>query len=169
MRPVSVRNAIGRGLRSPLLATALIVVFAGTVLATASSNFGPPVTLSRATLSESVHFNAGAVKFQTKGSVDFVMQSITIGTPGSSGWHGHTGVVLVNVVSGTVTRYDADCVATVNAAGSAFVESGENVPALVRNESTTTPVVLNATWIVPAGTPATGLRIDLPNPGCPQN
>ena len=50
-----------RAIRSPLLALALIVVFAGTVLATGALNFGPPTTLSRGTVSETVHFNTGAI------------------------------------------------------------------------------------------------------------
>jgi hypothetical protein len=54
------------------------------------------------------------------------------------------------------------------AAGSAFVESGHH-PLLVRNESETTPAVNIVTFIVPAGTTNAGLRIDSPNPGCPQN
>ena len=166
-----------KALRSPLLALALIVVFAGTALATlASSNF-VPTPLSRGTLSGPVHFNTGAVKFQTKESVDFVTATVTIGLPhcsastsptcaGSSGWHAHPGVVLVTVKSGSVVDYQADCSATVYAAGSAFVESGDGA-GLVRNETTTTPAVVYVTYIVPAGT--TVLRIDKLNPGCPQN
>ncbi len=154
-----------KAIRSPLLAMALIVVFAGTVLATAASGFHPTL-LSRGTLSESVHYNTGAVKFQTKGSVDFVTQAITFDAPSSSGWHAHPGVVLVTIASGSLVRYDEHCSATVYAAGSAFAESGHDA-GLVRNESTTTPAVVYVTFLVPAGT--TALRIDKDNPGCPQN
>jgi hypothetical protein len=42
-----------------------------------------------------------------------------------------------------------------------------NDPFVAHNESTTTPIVVYVTYIVPAGT--TALRIDKPNPGCPQN
>ena len=152
-------------MRSPLLALVLIVVFAGTVLATGASGFHP-TTLSRGTLSESVHYNTGAVKFQTKGSVDFVTQTITFDPLGSSGWHAHPGVVLVSVMSGSLVHYDHNCTAVVQDAGSAFTESGDE-PGLVNNVSTTTPVVVYVTFIVPAGT--TALRIDKGNPGCPQN
>ena len=59
--------------------------------------------------------------------------------------------------------------ATVHPAGSAFVESGDD-PGLVRNLSGTTPATVNATYIVPAGTPENAsLRIDKDNPGCPQS
>ena len=150
-------------IRSPLLALALIVVFAGTVLATPARDF-TAAPLARGTVSESVHFNTGEIKFQTKGPVDFATNMVTILPGGSSGWHFHPGVTLVSVASGSVVRYDAHCMATVFPAGSAFVESGDH-PLLVVNEGST-PAVNIVTFIVPAGTPA--LRIDSPNPGCPQ-
>jgi quercetin dioxygenase-like cupin family protein len=159
------RKTMRKAIRSPLLALALIVVFAGTVLATAASGF-TSTPLARGTVSESVHFNTGEVKFQTKGAVDLATNMVTIQPLGSSGWHSHPGVTLVSVASGSVVRYDAHCMATVFAAGSAFVESGDH-PLLVRNESATTPAVNIVTFMVPAGTPV--LRIDQPNPGCPQN
>jgi quercetin dioxygenase-like cupin family protein len=154
-----------KAIRSPLLALVLSVLFAGTVLGTASINF-TATPLGRGTLSESVHFNTGEVKFQTKGPVDFATNMVTIGPNGSSGWHYHPGVTLVTVSSGSVVHYDMHCTATVYPAGTAFVEAGDH-PLLVRNESATTPAVNIVTFIVPAGT--TALRIDSPNPGCPQN
>ena len=155
-------------IRSPLLALGLIVVFAGTVLATSGSGF-VPTPLARGNLSNTVQFNTGAVKLQTKESVDFVTFTVRIAAGGSSGWHSHPGVVLVTVASGSVVVYDADCSAEVhaaNSAGSSFVESGD-LAGLVRNESTDTAAVAYATYIVPAGT--TALRIDRANPGCSQN
>ena len=154
-------------MRSPLLALALIVVFAGTVLATSASGFHPQL-LSRGTLNHPVHFNTGAVRLKTKGSVDFVTTTVTIDALGSSGWHRHPGVVLVTVASGSLTEYDEHCAATVHAAGTSFAESGDDAT-LVRNESTTTPAVVYVTYLVRTRTPATGLRIDMANPGCPQS
>jgi quercetin dioxygenase-like cupin family protein len=154
---------LGKAIRSPVLALVLLAAFAGVALATASSGF-TPTELARGTLSPSVHFNSGAVKFQTKGQVDFVTNSVAIAAGGSSGWHSHPGVTLVTVASGTVVHYDAHCVRTVYAAGTAFVESGDH-PLLVRNE-TASPAVNIVTFLVPAGVPT---RIDRPNPGCPQN
>lgn len=154
-----------RAIRSPLLAFAFIIVFAGTALATPGRAFGPPTTLARGTLSESVHYNTGAVKFQTKGPVDVVTQTIPIGASGSSGWHAHPGVVLVTVASGAVTRYEEDCSSIVYGAGSAFTESGDHA-GLVRNASTTAGAVVYATFIVPEGTSLPNLRINMDNPGC---
>lgn len=154
-------------LRSPLLAVALTVVFAGTALATAASGFHPSI-LARGTASQPVQFNTGDIKFQTKAPVDFVTATVNIDALGSSGWHSHPGVVLVTVASGTVTFYGADCSASVYAAGASFVESGGET-GLARNESATTPAVVYVTYLVPAGTPNSGLRIDQANPGCPQS
>lgn len=157
------RKTIRKAIRSPLLALALIPMLAGSVLATPARDF-TPTPLARGTLTESVHFNSGEVKFQTKGPVDFATNMVTILPGGSSGWHFHPGVTLVSVASGSVVRYDAHCTATVFAAGSAFVESGDH-PLLVRNE-TATPAVNIVTFLVPAGV---ATRIDSPNPGCPQD
>jgi quercetin dioxygenase-like cupin family protein len=157
-------KTLGKAIRSPALAVAFIVLFAGTVLATASTGFSATL-LARATLSESVHFNTGEVKFQTKAPVDFATNQVTIQPLGSSGWHSHPGVTLVSVASGSIVRYDTDCTATVFPAGSAFVEPAGHV-LLVRNESDTIPAVNIVTFIVPTGVPT---RVDEPNPGCPQN
>jgi hypothetical protein len=160
------RQTLRKAIRSPLLAGALILMLAGSVLATPASNFvGAP--LARGTVSESVHFNTGEVKFQTKGSVLIATNTVTIQPGGSSGWHFHPGVTLVSVASGSVVRYDAHCTATLFPTNSAFVEAG-NHPLLVRNEGTI-PAVNIVTFLVPAGTTNPGLRIDSPNPGCPQN
>lgn len=153
--------------RISLLALALSVVFGGTVLATVASGFHPTI-LSRGTIVERVHVHTGSIKLKTKDSVDVVTATVTIDALGSSGWHSHPGMVLVTVVSGGLSVYDEHCRAKAYAAGSAFVESGDD-PGLVRNESATTPAVVNVTYVVPAGTPNSGLRIDKANPGCPQS
>jgi len=158
-------KTVRKAIRSPALALALIVMLAGTVVATDARGF-TATPLARGTTDESVHFNTGEIKFQTKAPVDIATNVVTIAPGGSSGWHFHPGVTLVSVASGSVVRYDAHCVATVFGTGTAFVESGDH-PLLVRNESTTTPAVNIVTFMVPAGTVA--LRIDSPNPGCPQD
>lgn len=154
-----------RSFRSPIVALVLVLTLAGTALATAASGL-TPTTFSRGTVSDRVHFNTGAVKFQTKEATDIVTQTITFAAPSTSGWHAHPGVVLVTVASGSLTRYDETCSATVYPTGSAFVESGDHA-GLVRNESSTTPAVVYVTYIVPVGT--TVLRINKDNPGCSQS
>lgn len=160
------RTTISRAIRGALLALALTSIVVGTAFATGASGFhGTP--LARGTMSESVQFNTGEVKFQTKAAVDFAMATVTIDPLGSSGWHEHPGVVLVTVKAGTVTFYDQNCTPTTHATGTSFVEAAGDGPGLARNESATDPAIVYVTYIVPADA---ALRIDtLLNPGCPQN
>lgn len=155
-----------KALRSPLLAVALVIVFAGTALATAASGLtSAPTILPRGTVAEKVHFNTGEIKFQTKADVDLVTQTITFAAGSTSGWHAHPGVVLVTVGSGSLVRYDGNCSATTYTAGSAqsaFIESGDH-SGLVRNETASAAVVY-VTYVVPKGT--TALRIDKADPTC---
>ena len=154
----------------PLFAASLIVLVAGTVLATAGSGLTAQI-LSRGIVTDRVHFNTGEVKVQTKAPVAIVTQTITFAAPSTTGWHAHPGVVLVTVTAGSLTRYDGNCsptVYTANTAKSAFIESGDHA-GLVRNESTTTAAAVNVTYLVPEGVANTQLRIDKANPGCPQS
>jgi quercetin dioxygenase-like cupin family protein len=154
-------------LRGPLIALALAAVVVGPVLATTGVGFHQTFQ-SRATVDGRIHARSPQIKLESKGATDFVTVTLVIDPLASSGWHSHPGVVIVSVVSGSLTFYDKHCHATVHAAGSAFVESG-NDPGLVRNFSDTTPATVNATYIVPAGTPNTSLRVDKDNPGCSQS
>jgi quercetin dioxygenase-like cupin family protein len=149
-------------IRSPLLALALVAVFAGAVLATDPSGFGS-VLQSRGPLGDSVHFNTGAVKFQTKGSVDVAAAVVTIAPGGVSGWHEHPGIVLLTVKSGTVTFYDQTCVGIAHPTGTSFVEANGDGPGLARNESASVDAVVNVTYIVPTGA---ALRINTPVAPC---
>jgi quercetin dioxygenase-like cupin family protein len=125
-------------------------VIAPIALASPGSGASSQVLGHRAALSDSLHINVGAIKFQTKDPTDFQMQTITFLPAGQSGWHHHPGIIWVIVESGAVTIYDESChaVSTVTA-GNAFLESGPE-PMLVRNEGSTNAVVYNA-QIVPAG------------------
>ena len=151
--------------RGLLLAVALVVVLAGTALATPAIQPVVGQFLSRSTLSESVHFNTGEVKFQTKAPVDFVVQTITFGVGSSSGWHSHPGVVMVSITSGAMRHYAADCSFETLHAGQAFVESGSHA-GLVQQVGTDA-LVVHATFVVPTGLTIAQLRINQPNPGCP--
>ena len=160
------KKIVGRVSRSPMLAVVLVLALAGTAFATVASNFTPALQ-SRGTIDNTFHINTDGIKLETKGALDIVQATVSIGAPGSSGWHKHPGIVLVTVVSGSLTVYDVNCHGTVQDAGSAFVESGDS-QLVVRNESTTVPAMVRVTYLEPAGTPNSGLRIDEPNPGCPQ-
>ena len=156
-----------KAIRSPLLAVALIALAAGTAGATPGAGAVGNI-VSRGIATERVHFNTGEVKVQTKAPVAIVNQTIAFAAPSTTGWHAHPGVVLVTVTSGSLTRYAADCSATVYPMGSAFMESGDHA-GLVRNESTTITASVNVTYLVPAGVPNDQLRINKDNPGCSQS
>jgi quercetin dioxygenase-like cupin family protein len=160
------RTNIRRAIRGPILASALVLVFAGTALATVASGFHPAI-LARGTTNGAVAFNMGVIKFQTKGDIDIVTATVNLDAHASSGWHSHPGVVLVTVKSGTVTFYDDHCVGIAHVAGTSFVESGGDT-GLARNESDA-PAMVYVTYLVPTGTSNAGLRIDQVNPGCPQS
>jgi quercetin dioxygenase-like cupin family protein len=161
------RLNLPRASRSPLLAAALVIAFAGTTFATAANGFHGTI-LAHGTNPTIARINDGDIKFQTKAAVDFVSATVSIDPLGSSGWHSHPGIVLVTVAAGAVSFYAADCSVILHPAGTSFVESDGDT-GLARNESATTAAVVYVTYIVPAGTPNSGLRIDQPNPGCPQS
>jgi quercetin dioxygenase-like cupin family protein len=151
-----------KAIRSPLLVVALIVAFAGTVLATSGSGF-TSVLQSRGPLSGAVQYNTGAVKFQTKGLVDVAHATATILPGGNSGWHEHPGVLLLTVQAGTVTFYDDTCTPTVHATGTSFIEAAGDGPGLAANEDASVTAIVNVTYIVPHGA---ALRIDTPVAPC---
>jgi len=151
-------------MRGLLLAAALVIVIAGTVLATAPIQPVSSSFLSRGTVTERVHFNTGEVKFQNKASIDHVVQTITFGPGASSGWHSHPGVLMVSVTSGTLKHYFADCSFDTVLTGEAFIESGSHAT-LVRND-TASPAVVHVSYVVPTGLTNAQLREDRANPGC---
>ena len=95
-------------------------------------------------------------------SPEVVTQQATFAPGGYSGWHVHPGYLTGTVVSGQVVRYAADCSSQTFAAGQTFYETSAQ-PFTVKNEGSVNAVVL-VTFVVPGGTPKTGLRIEAPQP-----
>lgn len=148
------------------LLTSLAVV--GTVLA-AHGSVGTSIAdgaaphQQRGTLAEKVKFNVGDIKVQTKGPIDVITQEVKFAaTVGSAGWHSHPGAVFVVVRTGTLTVWDEDCVVNEYSQGETFFEAGPHHPMLVKNVGAD-DVTLYVTYLVPEGTPATGLRISQPD------
>ena len=147
------------------LVSVAVAALAGSALATPPTGFTTNV-LARGTVAD-LHARHDGIRISSRhhGSADVAVATVTIDPGGSSGWHHHPGVVAVVVRSGTVTFYDENCRADVHQAGETFIESSDS-PGLARNTGTGTAVV-EATFIVPAGTPPappTPLRIDDPQP-----
>jgi quercetin dioxygenase-like cupin family protein len=68
------------------------------------------------------------------------------------GWHHHTGAVVVEVTSGTVTLYDTKCERQDVTAGQGFLEEVNTVHR-ARNETTESAVLVVTYLGVPAGEP----------------
>jgi quercetin dioxygenase-like cupin family protein len=95
-------------------------------------------------------------------SPEIVTQQVKFAPGGYSGWHSHPGYVTGTVISGQVVRYGTDCSSQTFTAGQSFYETGANT-FIVKNEGTT-DALLTTTFVVPGGTPTTGLRVDKTQP-----
>lgn len=79
------------------------VAAAGLIISTASAS--PPINFSgeglvAADLNETVNINSERIKFQTKDPTDTQEVKLSWRAGGSSGWHHHPGMVIVQVASG---------------------------------------------------------------------
>jgi len=111
-------------------------------------------------------FENDRVEIKVKEPSDINVNSSTVAPGGTTGWHMHSGPVLVTVTGGVFTMYHADdptCTAHNYPAGTAFYEVPNDVH-IGRNEGSV-PLTWVATAILPRGVAA---RIDMPAPGnCP--
>lgn len=129
------------------------VALAVAVAPPAPSHATPPTGVSAVVLSK-----------QTVNGKDYIVSDITIAPNGSTGWHTHQGEIYGIVKAGVLTHYGSDCrqdgVYDVGApitdpTGADHVHLGRNLG--------TTPVVLEVTYVDPAGAPTSD---SAPNPGC---
>jgi hypothetical protein len=133
------------------LATPGVVILAGPVHARGSIPDGQIVN------------SKSGIHLKTKGSVDVVTQQIRMAGGGSTGWHSHPGPVLVTVKAGAlrlIYANDESCVGTLYRAGSSFIDRGDAVVHIARNESLVDEVELWATYLVPGDPVTTPFRID---------
>jgi mannose-6-phosphate isomerase-like protein (cupin superfamily) len=100
---------------------------------------------------------------------DTAFQTATIQPGGSTGWHTHPGATFVAVAQGEGTIYrviGSDCQATKIGVGTGFAQMPTELH-IVRNEGTV-PFVVYTLYVLPPGTPNTGIRVDQPQPTeCP--
>jgi len=95
-------------------------------------------------------------------SPEVVTQTVKFPPGAFSGWHTHPGFLVSSVLSGTLTRYNTDCTSLTFGVGQSWTETGANT-FIVKNE-TNSDASDTVTFIVPGGTPTTGLRLDKPQP-----
>ena len=136
-----------------LLAFVASFVLVGTVLAThLPANHNISTVVARGTIADTFKYNLGDIKVQSKGPVDIVVLDVTFPALASAGWHNHPGPVFVVVKTGTLSVWTASCVKSTYTTGQSFFEPGPESSLLVKNESSTTPATVSATFIVPPGT-----------------
>lgn len=156
-----------------VVATALT----GVLLATPGSGVLSATVVARGTFADPTDIkfkvdSGGQEVIHAPGAQQTVVQQISIGPGGHTGWHSHPGPVVVVVTAGTLSFYsseDPTCTPRTYGAGQAFIDRGQGHVHIARNESTTDSLVLWATYFdVPPPPPATNFRIDAPAPGnCP--
>ena len=124
-----------------LVACISIAAVGSVAVATPSGGTSTSTTIGDGDTVNTVNINVDPTKLRTKDSVE-VFQVSNTGEPGfTSGWHMHTGPVIVNVTAGALTFYEADCSATTVTAPGAYIETTAQ-PILARNEGT-----VQAAWI----------------------
>jgi quercetin dioxygenase-like cupin family protein len=161
-------------LRTRSLAIAAIAAFALLAVVVTLTFASPPsgvtpTLLARGSFDDfkvaSFPDNGGLFKAEAKGPIDVVVRRHDYVAGGSTGWHKHPYPVLITVVSGTLTFYDANdptCTPTVVSAGGGYVDSGTGH--LVRNESDGAAVDVSVI-MAPVGAPFRS-ELDAPNPNC---
>lgn len=135
------------------LAVAATLVGSSVALATPAGGSAASSVLADGTTMNAINTNINDIKLRTHGSVE-VLQLTTTGQPGfSSGWHRHSGPVLVNVTAGALTVYtEDDCSPLVVTAGHGFIED-PGASLLARNEG-----AVAATWLTTQIIPVAGAR-----------
>jgi hypothetical protein len=100
---------------------------------------------------------------------DTAFQQGTLQPGGTTGWHTHPGPTFVAFAQGEGTVYHVDgsnCHATKIGAGTGFSQMPTLVHVL-RNDGSV-PIVVYTLYVLPHGTPNSGIRVDQPQPtACP--
>ena len=130
------------------------------VAAAVSSAALPP----SATATPSDQTNGVTLSHTTVDGRDYLLREITIEPGGSTGWHWHDGTVFGVVRQGTLTHNRADCsLDGVYGPGDPITEPGGPTHAHIGRNLGSTPVVMQAVYLLPIGAP---LFEDAADPGC---
>ncbi|ORV51544.1 cupin [Mycolicibacter engbaekii] len=130
------------------------------VAAAVSSAALPP----SATATPSDQTNGVTLSHTTVDGRDYLLREITIEPGGSTGWHWHDGTVFGVVRQGTLTHNRADCsLDGIYGPGDPITEPGGPAHAHIGRNLGSTPVVMQAVYLLPIGAP---LFEDAADPGC---
>jgi len=148
--------------RRKLLVVAIGIIALGAVattvaLATAPKGTSVATPLADVIAANTINAASGLIMFKTTGPVEVVHVQNTALPGFSSGWHKHTGPVIIAVTSGSLTFHRGNCSATTVTAGQSYFEPpGEAI--LARNEDATQQAAWITTQIIP---PGAAKRVDI--------
>jgi hypothetical protein len=132
---------------------------------TRSVSFKSKGRVVRKTVKVTVPSIKAAISCDAAAPCDTAFQSTTVPPGGTSGWHIHPGATFVAIAQGEGTLYNvtgSTCTATKVDAGSGFIQLPTDVH-VMRNESKA-QLVIYTLYVLPHGTPNTGIRVDQPQP-----
>ena len=118
---------------APVLALAAGFMTASPARATPPTGVTTQILGSGTTLG-GFKIHVDGIKVESKSAASFTVAHLTFAPGGTTGWHVHPGPVLVTVISGSVTKFSADCTAQTYTTGQAFVENGPSDENMVRND-----------------------------------
>jgi quercetin dioxygenase-like cupin family protein len=145
-----------------VLGTVALGVPVGIAVATPGSGVIAAPVIARATVDLD---NFKLKLHDSSNPADAVIQQVTIGPGGYTGWHTHPGPAVVLVKSGEFTLYEGDdrsCTGRTYRAGESFIDRGYGNVHIGRNEGTTNVELWVAYLDVPVGG---AFRIDAAAPG----
>jgi hypothetical protein len=104
------------------------------------------------------------VGLQAEGGLEVIVRSFSYDPGSFTGWHKHPGPVLIQVIEGTVTFFEADhpCKPITVTAGHGYLDTGESGH-IGRNLSGA-PAKDLTIYLAPPGTQVSQLRIDMDEP-----
>ena len=108
------------------------------------------------------------VQLKAQKGLEVITRSFAYGIGSFTGWHQHPGPVLISIIQGTVTFYNADdpCTPITVHAGEGYLDNGEGH--MGRNLSGA-PAKDVTIYLAPPGTQISQLRIDMPAPPGSEN
>lgn len=103
------------------------------------------------------------VELNAEGGLEVVVRSFAYNPGAFTGWHKHPGPVLIQVVEGTVTFFEADdpCTPIEVSAGHGYVDAGNGHIGRNLTEAPARDVTI---YLAPPGTQVPQLRIDMDEP-----
>jgi quercetin dioxygenase-like cupin family protein len=145
------RRLLRRRILVVVIGTGVVgAVAAAVALATSPKGTSTATPLADVISVNTVNATAGPITFRTTGPVEVFHVQNTAQPGFSSGWHKHTGPIIIAMTAGSLTFHRANCSAKTVTAGQAYFEPpGEAI--LARNEHESQAAAWVTTQIIPPG------------------